>query len=69
MRVEEGLGELDQALNQGGAGYGYVFIIHGVGTGQMKKAVLEFLKKHPMVTRSEPDEGNGGDGCTIAYLQ
>lgn len=43
-------------------------MVHGVGTGQMKKAVLEHLKTHFLVKHVHPQEGNGGDGCTVVHL-
>jgi DNA mismatch repair protein MutS2 len=44
--------------------------IHGFGTGQLKKAVFEYLHNHPLVTRvrtASPEEGGGG--VTIAELK
>jgi DNA mismatch repair protein MutS2 len=45
-------------------------IVHGHGTGQLRRAVAEFLKNHPLVERYEtaPPE-QGGGGATIAYLK
>jgi DNA mismatch repair protein MutS2 len=47
-----------------------VRLIHGFGTGQLKRAVFEFLQNHPLVTRvrtASPEEGGGG--VTIAELK
>jgi DNA mismatch repair protein MutS2 len=47
-----------------------VRLIHGFGTGQLKKAVFEYLHNHPLVTRvrtASPEEGGGG--VTIAELK
>jgi len=45
-------------------------IVHGHGTGQLRRAVAEFLKNHPLVERFEPAPQNqGGGGATIAYLK
>ena len=47
-----------------------VRFIHGFGTGQLKRAVFEFLQQHPLVTLvrvASPDEGGGG--VTIAELK
>lgn len=44
--------------------------IHGFGTGQLKKAVFEYLHNHPLVMRvrtASPEEGGGG--VTIAELK
>ncbi|NQS90990.1 MAG: Smr/MutS family protein, partial [Chloroflexi bacterium] len=41
-------------------------VIHGMGTGRLRAAVREILKKHPQVDHFEPGkEGEGGDGVTI----
>jgi DNA mismatch repair protein MutS2 len=45
-------------------------IVHGHGTGQLRRAVAEFLKNHPLVERFESAPQNqGGGGATIAYLK
>ena len=45
-------------------------IVHGHGTGQLRRAVAEFLKNHPLVERFETAPQNqGGGGATIAYLK
>jgi dsDNA-specific endonuclease/ATPase MutS2 len=46
-----------------------LFVVHGVGTGQMKKATLAHLKTHVLVDSFHPQEGNGGDGCTVVNLK
>ena len=41
-------------------------IVHGHGTGQLRRAIAEFLKNHPLVARFEPAPQNqGGGGATI----
>ena len=45
-------------------------IVHGHGTGTLRRAVAEFLRQHPLVERFEPAPQNqGGSGATIAYLK
>jgi DNA mismatch repair protein MutS2 len=45
-------------------------IVHGHGTGQLRRAVAGFLKNHPLVDRYETAPPNqGGGGATIAYLK
>ena len=45
-------------------------IVHGHGTGTLRRAVAEFLKQHPLVERFETAPQNqGGSGATIAYLK
>ena len=47
------------------AGLGSVRVVHGRGTGALRKAVREELASHPLVDRRESD---GEDGATIAHL-
>jgi DNA mismatch repair protein MutS2 len=70
QRVDEALDEsdrfLDRALLEGKQA---VRIIHGFGTGALRKAVREHLRKHPAVRSWRPGaENEGGDGATIAVL-
>ena len=70
QRVDDALDEsdkfLDRALLEGKQA---VRIIHGFGTGALRKAVREHLRKHPAVKSWRPgDESEGGDGATVAVL-
>ncbi len=70
QRVDDALDEsdkfLDRALLEGKQA---VRIIHGFGTGALRKAVREHLRKHPAVSSWRPgDDNEGGDGATIAVL-
>ncbi len=47
------------------AGLSSVRVVHGRGTGALRKAVREELSSHPLVDRRESD---GDDGATIAHL-
>jgi DNA mismatch repair protein MutS2 len=52
------------------AGLPWVRIIHGKGTGALRKVVREVLQTHPVVERSETARQNeGGDGATVAWLR
>jgi DNA mismatch repair protein MutS2 len=70
-RVEEGLERLERYLNSASlARLPWVRIIHGKGTGAMREAVREALKRNPLVRDArfgEPSEG--GDGVTVARLE
>jgi DNA mismatch repair protein MutS2 len=47
-----------------------VRIIHGYGTGQLRRAVAEFLRTHPFVTSYGPaPDHQGGGGATIVELK
>ena len=70
-RVDEALEEsdkfLDRALLEGKQA---VRIIHGFGTGALRKAVRDHLRKHPAVKSWRPgNENEGGDGATVAVLE
>src|SRR5688572_30157505 len=47
-----------------------VRIVHGHGTGQLRRAIGAFLKEHPLVTKFEAAPQNqGGGGATIVELK
>jgi DNA mismatch repair protein MutS2 len=51
------------------AGLGTVRIIHGKGTGALRRAVEELLAAHPLVTSHRAgDLHEGGAGATVAVL-
>lgn len=69
-RVDDALDEsdkfIDRALLEGKQA---VRIIHGYGTGTLRKAIREHLRKHPAVQSWRPgDDNEGGDGATVAVL-
>ena len=70
-RVEEALERLDRYLDDAClAGLDQVRVIHGKGTGVMRKAVWEFMRKHPSVASLKmADATEGGEGATIARLK
>jgi DNA mismatch repair protein MutS2 len=47
-----------------------VRIVHGHGTGQLRRAIGAFLKEHPLVTKFDAAPQNqGGGGATIVELK
>ena len=47
---------------------GPLWIIHGHGTGKLRKGVQDYLHQHPQVRRYEfAEQSDGGTGVTIAY--
>jgi len=70
LRVDDGVDELERQLDAAYLnGMPFVRIIHGKGTGAMKKAVREALHSNPHVKRFEGGKDEeGGDGVTIAFL-
>jgi len=70
LRVEEALGRVDKHLDAAFlAGLPFVRIVHGKGTGALRRAVRQALNGHPLVASFRPGEqGEGGDGVTVVYL-
>jgi DNA mismatch repair protein MutS2 len=68
--VEEALEQVDRHLDAASlAGLPWVRIIHGKGTGALRRAVREFLADHPLVSSYQPGARNeGGEGVTVANL-
>ena len=63
-RVEE---FLDRAVR---GGRPRVLLIHGKGTGTMRRAVRDLLDRHPLVKSYETAErAEGGEGVTVAHLE
>ncbi|MGW9129092.1 Smr/MutS family protein, partial [Paenibacillus chitinolyticus] len=69
--VEDGIREIDQFLDDALlAGLHSVSIIHGHGTGVLRKGVHEYLKHHRNVKSFRlGGQGEGGVGATIAELK
>jgi DNA mismatch repair protein MutS2 len=70
-RYENAMMEVEKYLDEAVlAGYHQVSIIHGKGTGALRKGVEELLKKHRNVSETRPGtQGEGGSGVTIAKLK
>jgi DNA mismatch repair protein MutS2 len=71
MRVEEATERVDKYLDQAAlANYTRVRIIHGHGTGALRKGLGEFLKSHPLVQRTSFEtEEHGGKAITVVELR
>ena len=69
--VDEALDRLDKFLDQATvADVRELRIVHGHGTGQLRRTVASYLKDHPLVARFETaPEKQGGGGATIVYLK
>jgi len=68
--VDETLIELDHYLDQAmRAGLSQVQVIHGKGTGALRRAVRDALSRHPLVKDFEGgDYREGGEGVTVVDL-
>lgn len=72
MRVEEALSVLDKYLDSCRLkGFKRVRIVHGFGSGALRKATHEYLKKHSsFVEKYEiAGEHEGSGGATVVYLK
>ena len=71
MRVEEAMGVLDKFLDDAlVANAPFVRVVHGMGTGALRTAVWNKLKKTKFVRKYEFADGNqGGSGATIVTLK
>jgi DNA mismatch repair protein MutS2 len=70
QRVEEALPKVEEYLeNAYQAGMPFVRIVHGKGTGTLRRVVRERLANSPIVTRFETAEPRaGGEGVTVVHL-
>lgn len=70
QRVEEAVEHLERYLDAASAaGLPFGRIIHGKGTGALRRAVRERLAGHPLIERAQTaPPAEGGDGVTIARL-
>jgi DNA mismatch repair protein MutS2 len=70
MTVDEALPLVDQRLEDAArAGIAELRIIHGKGTGALRQAVREMLRKHALVrTSASAEQRAGGDGVTVVEI-
>ncbi len=68
--VDEALEVLDDYLVRAHSqGLDRVRVIHGHGTGRLRKAVRDFVRRNPVVAEAEPAAAaEGGNGATIVSL-
>jgi DNA mismatch repair protein MutS2 len=69
--VEEGTRRLDKFIDDATlAGKSRVRVIHGHGTGALRRGLAEFLKDHPLVESIHAEaEDRGGTAITVAELK
>src|SRR6185295_8359076 len=69
--VDEAIARAERFLDESLLGdQRVVRVIHGYGTGQLKRALAGFLQQHPLVARfaTAPPE-QGGGGVTVVELK
>jgi DNA mismatch repair protein MutS2 len=71
MMTDEGVTQVQDYLDRAArAGLPFVRIIHGKGTGALRRVVREAIKTHSAVKSFETgQEGEGGDGVTVVKLK
>ena len=71
MRAEDALDVLEKYLDRAyRAGLPYVRVIHGKGTGTLRKLARDLLRAHPLVAAIRQAEAHeGGDGVTIVEMK
>jgi DNA mismatch repair protein MutS2 len=71
MTVEEASAKVDKLLDDAALAHrSRIRIIHGHGTGALRKGLGEFLKTHPLVERAEfESEERGGKAITVVDLR
>ncbi len=69
-RVEAALEQLGAYLDEALlAGLDEAVIVHGAGTGALRRTIREYLANHPRVRSTRPGRREeGGDGATVAEL-
>jgi DNA mismatch repair protein MutS2 len=69
--VEEATRRVDKYLDQAAlAGIPRVRVIHGHGTGALRRGLAEFLKTHPLVEAVRPEaDDRGGAAVTVVELK
>ncbi|MFM1901347.1 MAG: hypothetical protein RLZZ216_1923 [Cyanobacteriota bacterium] len=65
MRVHEAEAAVEEILRTAS---GPVWVIHGVGTGRLKRGLRDWLSTVPYVERVvDADQGDGGAGCSVIW--
>jgi DNA mismatch repair protein MutS2 len=69
--VEEATGRVDKFLDEAAlANRQRIRIIHGHGTGALRKGLAQFLSSHPLVARTAPEsDDRGGKAITVVELR
>ena len=69
--AEEAVGRVDRFLDDAAStDLRSLRIVHGYGTGTLRRAIAEFLRTHPLVSSFGPAPDNqGGGGATVVELK
>ena len=70
QRVDAALEQVENLLNQAAlSGVPQIRIIHGHGTGALRRAVREYLHGHPLVASAGSDGDGSNNGATLVELK
>ncbi len=71
QRADEAVDAVDKFLDAASVGgLGQLRIVHGHGTGALRRAIAELLKDHPHVARfAAAPQDQGGSGATVVELR
>ena len=65
LRVHEAEAAVEEQLR---AANGPLWVIHGIGSGKLKRGLREWLATVPYVERvSDAEQGDGGQGCSVIW--
>ena len=67
LRVHEAEAALEERLRTAN---GPLWVIHGIGTGKLKRGLRQWLTTVPYVERvADAEQGDGGPGCSVVYVR
>ncbi len=67
LRVDEAEIVVEENLRNA---VGKVWIVHGIGSGKLKRGLRQWLQTLPYVEQvTDADQGDGGAGCSVIWLQ
>ena len=66
LRVHEAEAVVEEILRNAA---GPIWVIHGIGTGKLKRGLLQWLQTLPYVEKVvDADKADGGSGCSVIWL-
>ena len=67
MRVHEAESTVEEQLRNAN---GPLWVIHGIGTGKLKRGLRAWLDTVPYVERVvDAEQGDGGPGCSVVWVR
>jgi DNA mismatch repair protein MutS2 len=67
LRVHEAEAAVEESLRSAS---GPLWVIHGIGTGKLKRGLREWLEGVPYVERvADAEPGDGGAGCSVVWCK